>query len=297
MTSRFKALLTPYLFLAPALLVLIITVFRPALQAFQYSFVEFDYSNLSEATTWVGLANFRRLIKDDLFWKTLKHMVLYTVCVVPLLATLPLGLAIMVNQRLRGVNWFRVAYYAPVVVSIVVAGLAWKWLYVENGLFNQSLSVLAGSEVRVPWLTRPEWALYSVMVVTVWKGLGYYMVIYLAGLQSLPADLYEAAAIDGSDGWRKHWDITVPLMKPYILLVTVISAIASTKVFEEVFVMTQGGPRNASKTPVYYIYESAFSDTDYSYACTIGLALFLIVVVLSAIRLVFFNPGDSGTQL
>ena len=297
MYSRLKAALTPYLFLAPALFVLTIAVFRPAFQAFQYSFVEFDYSNLNEAPTWIGLANFKDLIKDDLFWKTLKNMVLYTLCVVPILATIPLGLAILVNQKLRGIHWFRVAYYAPVVVSIVVAGLAWKWLYVENGLLNQTLSALSGSEIRVPWLTRPEWALYSVMAVTVWKGLGYYMVIYLAGLQSLPADLYEAAAIDGSDGWRKHWDITVPLMKPYIFLVTVISAIASTKVFEEVFVMTKGGPLNASKTPVYYIYESAFSDTDYSYACTIGLALFLIVIVLSGIRLIFFNPADSGTQL
>ena len=297
MTSRLKATITPYLFLAPALFVLTIAVFRPAFQAFQYSFVEFDYSNLNEAPTWIGLDNFEDLIEDDLFWKTLKNMVLYTICVVPILATIPLGLAILVNQKLRGIHWFRVAYYAPVVVSIVVAGLAWKWLYVENGLLNQTLSALSGSEIRVPWLTRPEWALYSVMAVTVWKGLGYYMVIYLAGLQSLPADLYEAAAIDGSDGWRKHWDITVPLMKPYIFLVTVISAIASTKVFEEVFVMTKGGPLNASKTPVYYIYESAFSDTDYSYACTIGLALFLIVIVLSGIRLIFFNPADSGTQL
>ena len=104
------------------------------------------------------------------------------------------------------------------------------------------------------------------------------MVIYLAGLQGLPADLYEAAAIDGSDGWRKHWDITLPLMKPYIFLVAVISAIAATKVFEEVFIMTQGGPRNASKTVVYYVYSSAFKDLDMGYACTIGLALFLIIL-------------------
>ena len=299
MTSRLKALLTPYLFLAPALLVLTIAVFRPAFQAFQYSFLEFDYSDINAAPVWIGLDNFKRLIEDDLFWKTLKNMVLYAVCVVPLLVSIPLGLAILVNQKLRGINWFRVAYYAPVVVSIVVAGIAWNWLYVvDGGLINQSLSAIMGREIRVSWLTRPERALYSVMAVTVWKGLGYYMVIYLAGLQSLPADLYEAAAIDGSDGWRKHWDITVPLMKPYIFLVAVISAIASTKVFEEVFVMTKGGPLNSTKTPVYYIYESAFgSSPDYSYACTIGLALFLIVVVLSAIRLIFFNPADSGTQL
>jgi putative chitobiose transport system permease protein len=131
------------------------------------------------------------------------------------------------------------------------------------------------------------------MLVTIWKGLGYYMVIYLAGLQGIPADLYEAAAIDGSDGWQKHWDITVPLMRPYLLLVAVISAISATKVFEEVFIMTQGGPRNSSKTIVYYLYEHAFKELEISYACTIGLALFLIIFVLSILNLklgAFRNP-------
>ena len=208
-------------------------------------------------------------------------------CVVPVLAIAPLLLAILVNQKLKGMRWFRVAYYTPVVVSMVVAGIAWKWLYAENGLLNQIISSVTGKEIAFPWLTDPDWVLFSVMAGTVWKGLGYYMVIYLAGLQGLPADLYEAAAIDGSDGWRKHWDITLPLMKPYIFLVSVISAIAATKVFEEVFIMTQGGPRSASKTVVYYVYESAFSDLDMSYACTIGLVLFVIILTLSLVRLRF----------
>jgi putative chitobiose transport system permease protein len=123
------------------------------------------------------------------------------------------------------------------------------------------------------------------MLVTIWKGLGYYMVIYLAGLQTIPPDLYEAAAIEGSDGWRKHWDITFPLMRPYIFLVTVISAIAATKVFEEIYIMTQGGPLNSSKTIVYYVYELAFQELELSYACTVGLALFLVILALSILRL------------
>jgi putative chitobiose transport system permease protein len=123
------------------------------------------------------------------------------------------------------------------------------------------------------------------MAVTVWKGLGYYMVIYLAGLQSIPAELYEAAALDGSDGLRQHWDITVPLMRPYLILVAIISAIAATKVFEEVYIMTQGGPRNSSKTVVYYLYEQAFQNLEISYACTIGLVLFLGILGLSIINL------------
>jgi putative chitobiose transport system permease protein len=124
------------------------------------------------------------------------------------------------------------------------------------------------------------------MAVTIWKGLGYYMVVYLAGLQSIPDELYEAAAMDGSDGIRKHWDITVPLMKPYMFLVAVISAISATKVFEEVYIMTQGGPRNSSKTVVYYLYEQAFQNLEISYACTIGLVLFLVILALSILRIV-----------
>ncbi len=291
-----KLSLTPYLFLAPALLVLGLMVFWPALQAFRYSFMEYGY-DVTQAPEWVGLKNFERLIKDETFWQTLRNTVLYLVCVVPILAIVPLLLAILVNQKLKGMRWFRVAYYTPVVVSMVVAGIAWKWLYAENGLLNQIFSSLTGSEVRIPWLTDPDLVLFSVMAVTVWKGLGYYMVIYLAGLQGLPADLYEAAAIDGSDGWRKHWDITLPLMKPYIFLVGVISAIAATKVFEEVFIMTQGGPRSASKTVVYYVYEAAFSDLDMSYACTIGLVLFLIILTLSFIRIALSNPANKSIQM
>lgn len=296
MATRFKSSLTPYLFLAPALVVLVLVVFWPALQAFRLSFMEYGY-DVTQPPAWVGLDNFQRLIRDQTFWKTLNNTVVYLVCVVPVLAIAPLLLAILVNQQLRGMNWFRVAYYTPVVVSMVVAGIAWRWLYAENGLLNQVFSGLTNRSISIPWLTSPNWVLFSVMAVTVWKGLGYYMVIYLAGLQGLPADLYEAAAIDGSDGWRKHWDITLPLMKPYIFLVGVISAIAATKVFEEVFIMTQGGPRNASKTVVYYVYESAFKDLDMSYACTIGLVLFLIILALSFVRIALSNPAESGPPL
>ena len=259
--------------------------------------MEYGY-DVTQPPVWIGLDNFKRLLGDEVFWQALQNTFLYLVCVVPILAVAPLLLAIAANQKLHGIRWFRAAYYAPVVVSMVVAGIAWKWLYAGNGLLNYLISVVTFQDnVEIPWLTDPNWALFSVMAVTIWKGLGYYMVIYLAGLQGLPADLYEAAAIDGSDGLRKHWDITLPLMKPYIFLVSVISAIAATKVFEEVYVMTQGGPLNASKTVVYYVYSAAFNDLDMSYACTIGLVLFLITLTLSFIRLAVSNPGDAGPQI
>lgn len=274
---------TPYLFLLPALVILGLTVFLPACQAFYLSFTQYDY-DLTQTPEWVGLTNLQRLGKDRVFWQTVGNTVLYLIGVVPILVALPLGLAILVNQKLRGISWFRAAYYTPVVVSMVVAGIAWRWLYAENGLFNQILSWI-GFKEGIPWLTSPDWAIFSVMAVTVWKGLGYYMVIYLAGLQSIPDQLYEAAALDGADGYGKHWDITVPLMRPYLALVAVISAISATKVFEEVYIMTQGGPRNSSKTVVYYLYEQAFADLEIGYACTIGLVLFLVILGLSLLNL------------
>lgn len=275
--------LTPYLFLIPALIILSIIVFYPALQAFSLSFTKFGY-DLTQPPEWVGLENFKRLAEDKLFRQTVINTLIYLVGVVPPLVFLSLILAIVVNQKLRGINWFRTAYYTPVVVSMVVACLAWKGIYWSNGILNQFWFSL-GFKDGIPWLTSPDFAIWSVMIVTIWKGLGYYMVIYLAGLQGISPELYEAASIEGSDGWKRHWDITIPLMKPYIFLVAVISALSATKVFEEIYLLTQGGPRNTTKTVVYYLYEKAFKDLDFNYASTMGLVLFTIILVLSIINL------------
>jgi putative chitobiose transport system permease protein len=277
--------LTPYAFLSPALGVLTLTVFWPALQAFYLSFTDFELVDLTQTPQWVGLKNFISLTKDPNAIKVFGNTFLYLICVVPVLVVLSLALAIFVNQKLRGITWFRAAYYSPVVISMVVAGLAWKWLLDSNGLLNQGLKLLGFTETGFRWLSSPDLALFSVMAVTVWKGLGYYMVIYLAGLQSVPEDLYEAAAIDGSDGWKRHWDITIPLMKPYVALVAVISAISATKVFEEVYIMTRGQPLYSSATIVYYLYEQAFGEFKVGYACAMGLVLFLVVFSLSILNL------------
>jgi putative chitobiose transport system permease protein len=272
----------PYAFLLPALILLGLTVFLPAIQAFALSFTSYEY-DITQPPQWIGGENFQRLWQDQLFWQTIRNTLLYLAGVVPVLVIAPLGLAIIVNQKLKGINWFRTAFYTPVVISMVVAGIAWKAIYTQNGLLNQFLKQIGFSE-GIGWLTNPKLVLWSVMLVTIWKGLGYYMVIYLAGLQSISPELYEAAAIDGSDSWQKHLDITLPLMRPYLFLVGIISAISATKVFEEIYIMTQGGPRNSSKTVVYYLYEKAFQDLDISYACTIGLVLFLGILGLSIIN-------------
>ena len=283
---------TAWGFLTPALLLLSISVLAPALMALVMTFSETGL-DVSEPLRFVGLANLRRLSVDPMFYRVLTTTLLYLIGIVPPVVLGSLALAVLVNRRLPGMHILRVGFYTPVLVSIVVAAIAFRWLYAENGLVNGWLGALLGDAFSpIGFLTDPVLALPSVMLVTLWKGLGYYMVIFLAGLQGIPLELYEAAELDGSEGWRKHLDITLPLLRPYITLVSVISAIAATKVFEEVFLMTQGGPADSTRTLVYYVYDQAFSELEISYACTIGLALFLLVMLLTLVRLVF--AGDRG---
>jgi putative chitobiose transport system permease protein len=283
---------TAWAFLAPALVLLGISVLIPAALALLMSFSQTGL-DVSEPLRFVGLANIRRLLADPMAARVSATTFFYLLGVVPPVVLGALALAVLVNRQLPGIHWFRGAFYTPVLVSIVVAAIAFRWLYAENGLINGWLAALLGDRFSpIGFLTSPLLALPAVMLVTLWKGLGYYMVIFLAGLQGISPELYEAAALDGSDGWRKHLDITLPLLRPYLTLVAVISAIAATKVFEEVFLMTQGGPADATRTIVYYVYDQAFAELEISYACTVGLALFLAVLVLSLVRYAF--AGDKG---
>ena len=283
---------TAWGFLTPGLLLLSLSVLIPAAMALVISFTQSGL-DVAEPLRFTGLANIRRLLADPLFARVSVTTFVYLVGVVPPMVLGSLALAVLVNRKLPGIHWFRGAFYTPVLVSIVVAAIAFRWLYAENGLVNGWLAALLGDRFTpIGFLTSPALALPSVMLVTLWKGVGYYMVIFLAGLQGISPDLYEAAALDGSDGWRKHLDITLPLLRPYLTLVAVISAIASTKVFEEVFLMTQGGPADATRTVVYYVYDQAFAELEISYACTVGLALFLVVLLLSLVRYAF--AGDRG---
>jgi putative chitobiose transport system permease protein len=287
-----KRTATAWGFLTPALVLIGLSVLIPAAMALVMSFSQAGL-DVSEPLRFVGLANFRRLLADPMFFRVTGTTFLYLVGVVPPIVVGALALAVLVNRQLPAIHWFRGALYTPVLVSIVVAAIAFRWIYAENGLINGWLTALLGSSFDpIGFLTSPLLALPSVMLVTLWKGLGYYMVIFLAGLQGISPDLYEAAALDGSEGLRKHLDITLPLLRPYITLVAVISAIAATKVFEEVYLMTQGGPADSTRTLVYYVYDQAFAELEISYACTIGLALFLIVLLLSFVRYLF--AGDRG---
>lgn len=274
--------LTPYLFLLPGCVILGAFIFYPMLQAIWLSFT--DYNMVSDPE-FVKFDNYEKLFQDELFWKTLKNTFIYLIGVVPALVIIPIFLAVLVNQKLKGIGFFRSAYYIPVVTSLVVAGIAWDWVYKENGLLNYVLDLLGIIAEPIPWLTSTDTAIFAVMVVTVWKGLGYYMIIYLAGLQSIPTSLYEAAQIDGANWWQQHTRITIPMLMPFVLIVTIMSSIAAMKVFEEIYIMTGGGPLHASETLVFYIYKEAFDRLNMGYASAAGVVLFVLTLIFSLINL------------
>ena len=287
MTGPVRRTLVAWAFLLPALVLISVSVLVPALMALVMSFSATGL-DVSEPLRFVGLANLQRLVSDPMVRRVLITTFLYLIGVVPPIVLGSLALAVLVNRGLPGTHLMRGAFYTPVLVSIVVAAIAFRWLYAENGLINGWMAALLGeSFTPIGFLTSPQLALPAVMLVTLWKGLGYYMVIFLAGLQGIPKELYEAAELDGSEGWRQHLDITLPLLRPYVTLVAVVSSIAATKVFEEVFLMTQGGPADSTRTIVYYVYDQAFAELEISYACTLGLALFLLVLLFTMVRLAF----------
>ena len=284
--------LTAWAFLLPAVVLISLSVLIPAVMALVMSFTTTGL-DVSAPLQFVGLANLRRLISDPMALRVMTTTLLYLIGVVPPIVLGSLALAVLVNRSLPGIHVLRGAFYTPVLVSIVVAAIAFRWLYAENGLVNGWLVAWFGETFSpIGFLTTPQLALPAVMLVTLWKGLGYYMVIFLAGLQGIPKELYEAAELDGSEGWRQHLDITLPLLRPYVALVAVVSSIAATKVFEEVYLMTQGGPADSTRTIVYYVYDQAFAELEISYACTLGLALFLLVMLFTLIRLAF--SGDRA---
>lgn len=288
---NFSRFIAPYLFLIPAGIILLVFFFIPFFETFLLSFK--SYRTDIYAPEWVGLANYMELFGSPLFWKTLGNTFIFLIGVVPALIVLPLIIAIIINRKLAGINIFRAIIYIPVIVSIVAAGIAWKWVYADSGILNYLLETVGFH--RIGWLTDPRYSLYSVMFVTIWKGLGYYMVIYLAYLTTVPKDLWEAAEIDGASSIQKHLAVTVPHLLPAITFVAVMSSISAMKVFVEIYVMTQGGPLNASTTIVYYIYQRAFENLDLGYASAAGVVLLVITLIISILNINVFEKGSQST--
>lgn len=272
---------TPYFFLFPAFVMLGMFWVLPALMAVASSWMNLDLSNGIQVS-WVGWDHYRALLEDPVFQRAVGNSWLYLLGVVPPLVVLPLILAILVRPSKAWILPFRGALYLPVIVPMVVVGLTWKWLYAEQGLVNALIQgALPGVLAHpLPWLGLPETALAAVMLVTIWKGLGYYMMVYLAGLQAIPADLYESADLDGAGLFRRHLSITIPLMAPTMGLVGLMSCISALKVFAEIWVLTRGGPLDASTTVVFDLYQR-FTRLDFGPASAEGMILFAMTLVFS----------------
>ncbi|CDQ41228.1 MULTISPECIES: carbohydrate ABC transporter permease [Virgibacillus] len=274
--------ITPWLFLLPSIVILVTFLIIPIVEAFQWSFL--DYKIIAGTSEFVGFSNFKEIFSDELFWKALVNTVLYVAIVLPLNVFLPMILADLVNQKVRAVGLFRVLYYLPVVTPIVVAALMWKMLYSQDGALSNFLVGIGIIDDPINFLTNSTTALMVVAFITVWKGLGYYMIIYLANLQSIPNQLYESASIDGANSIQKFTKITMPMMVPSMTLVSVLTIINGLKVFEEIALTTNGGPAGATTTLVMYIYDK-FMNLEVSIASAAGLVLLVLAIVASLLQM------------
>lgn len=281
--------LEPFLYLLIPMLLMGCFFVVPLVLSFKISL--FDYSKSLYQPVFIGFENYQRLLGSESFWQALGNTVVLVVGIVPAMLVIPIGLALLVNGQLRGMAFFRALIYLPVIVSMVAVGITWKWLYAHDGIINAFLAYC--HLPTVDWLVNPDVALYAVMAVVVWKGVAYYMMMYLAQLQSVSHTLYEAATMDGANGLQKHWYVTLPHLQPTVLLVMIISTIGCLKIFTEMYVMTRGGPLGSTKTLVYYIYEQAFEHLNLGIASAAGFILMAILLGLSVLQIRLFQGQDS----
>lgn len=268
-----------YLCISPWIVGFLVFILGPMIASLYISFTRW---NLLEEARWVGMANFERLfLRDDKFWQALKVTVLYTLMYVPTELIGGLGLALLMNQKIRGIKIVRTIYYLPSVLAGVAYVVVWMWmLNPEGGLINGFLNVLGLEGPR--WLTDPDTALYAIWIMSIW-GLGRTAIIYLAGLQDVPGEIYEAASLDGAREGRLFWSITIPLITPTIFFNLVLSIISTFQTFTSAFVATNGGPLDSTLFYVLYIYRQAFGSFRMGYASAMAWILFIIILILTLI--------------
>ncbi|MDB4897644.1 MAG: sugar transporter permease, partial [Firmicutes bacterium] len=272
--------LTAYLFLAPNLIGFLLFTVLATLASLGISFTNWD---LLTPPQWAGVHNYVKLWQDPTFWKVLKNTLFFTVTSVPLTVALGLVLALGLNRKMRGTAWLRSAYFVPVVTSSFVIALVWRWLYnPDYGMMNYLLRLIGITGPN--WLTSQKWAMTAVVIVSVWKGCGYAMVLFLAGLQSISDQIYEAGSIDGTNSWQRFRYLTIPLLTPTTFFVSIISLIGSFQVFDSVSALTDGGPADATRPLVMYIVDNAFTYLSMGYGAALAWVLFAIVFVITLVQ-------------
>jgi multiple sugar transport system permease protein len=296
--------LSPFLYLLPAAAIIVIFRLLPILSSFYISFFKWGLVKGS----FLGLGNYAKMFQDPKFWQSLLNTIYFVVGMVPASLGLSLFIAVLLNKKIRAMGVFRTTYFLPVVTSLVAVSMVWKWIYhPEMGLANYFLKltginkllwlsestgvvqlVLGGLGIQVPdWLGGPSLALYAIIMMSVWKGLGYNIIIFLAGLQNIPEQYYEAARIDGAGARASFWHITWPILSPITFYVLMVTTITTFQVFTQIWMMTtpQGGPLGTTKVIVFYLYERGFMENfDRGYASAIALILFVILLSLSILQ-------------
>lgn len=267
------------LFVLPYVLLFLCFKIIPAIYGIVLSLTK---TNRARDLTWVGAGNFQRLFADDTFWASLRVTVVYSMIAVPAVVIVSLVMAQLAARSVRGIKIYRAAFFLPVITSLVTTAVIWTWLYSTDGPFNYVLGLFGIGPV--PWLSAGTHVLPSLAMVAVWSRFGYDMLILLAGLLEIPPDYYEAASLDGANAFQKFWYVTLPSLKRPMFFVVILEIVHSFQVFDLVYVMTGGGPVNASYTLVYMIYDQGFSYGDFGYASAVGVVLFIITVTIALIQ-------------
>ena len=275
-----------WLFSAPAIILLLIFLLVPFVMAVYLAFTDQRLiPNPNLPTQIVGLRNFIRLLGDEAFIRGIMNNFYFVIVVVPLQTALALFLAVLVNQKIRGSNYFRTIYFAPVVTAMVVVAIVWTFLYNPQGLINAFIAMLSfGNLGPYDWLKDTNLVFPAIMVLSIWQGVGFQMVIFLAGLQEIPGELYEAAEVDGANQLQQFFNITVPQLRNTIIFVVLATTILAFKLFDQVQVMTQGGPQNASMTTMVYVIQQGWGQLKVGYASAASVVFFIIVLIISLLQ-------------
>ncbi len=268
-------------FLAPALLFLGTFLIYPIAYLFYLSFTTGSFTR--SGIHFIGLKNYWRLIANPDFWQVIQNTIYFTTFTVIPSIVIPLGLAVLLNRSFAWGGILRTAYFVPSITSLVAVGLGWRWLFQAEGPVNGLLMAIGLNPI--PWLSSTVWAMPVIILLSIWKQLGFNMVVFLAGLQAIPVNRYEAAELDGADAWQQFWYITLPGLRPTLVFATVTTAIFTLRSFEQVYVITGGGPLNSTNLLVYYIYDQAFSQFDFGYAAAAATLLMAVALGLVYLQL------------
>ncbi|MCD6457466.1 MAG: sugar ABC transporter permease [Thermoproteales archaeon] len=277
------------LFLLPAVILYVIFEIFPLFFTLYLSFCEW---NVLGDISFIGIKNYLKMLSDPVFVIALKNTLIYTSVTVPVQIIFGLFIAIMLNQKIRGKATFRTIYYLPVITSWTVVSLIWKWIYDPvYGILNFVLIKMGVIQESIRWLQDPTTALFAVMIVTIWKGIGWNMVIFLAGLQTIPLDLYDAALVDGASKIQRFRYITIPLLKPVIITVTILLTIGALNAFVQIYILTAGGPLHATEVVNTYLYKNAFGYLNFGYSSAMAVFLLAMTLSITVLQRKFFGSG------